>query len=79
KLKKVTIGNNVTSIGKSAFYNCKKLSKLTIKSTKLKSVGSKAIKNIKKNAKIDVPGKKVSKYKKLFKSRTGYKKTMKIK
>ncbi|MGI6499922.1 MAG: leucine-rich repeat protein [Anaerostipes sp.] len=79
KLKKVTIGNNVTSIGKSAFYNCKKLSKLTIKSTKLKSVGSKAIKNIKKNAKIDVPSKKVSKYKKLFKSRTGYKKTMKIK
>ncbi|MDD3746894.1 MAG: leucine-rich repeat protein [Anaerostipes sp.] len=79
KLKKVTIGNNVTSIGKSAFYNCKKLSKLTIKSTKLKSVGSKAIKNIKKNAKIDVPSKKVSKYKKLFKSSTGYKKTMKIK
>ncbi|MDD3746895.1 MAG: leucine-rich repeat protein [Anaerostipes sp.] len=79
KLKKVTIGNNVTSIGKYAFYNCKKLSKLTIKSTKLKSVGSKAIKNIKKNAKIDVPSKKVSKYKKLFKSRTGYKKTMKIK
>ncbi|MGI6499923.1 MAG: leucine-rich repeat protein [Anaerostipes sp.] len=79
KLKKVTIGNNVTSIGKSAFYNCKKLSKLTIKSTKLKSVGSKAIKNIKKNAKIDVPNKKVSKYKKLFKSSTGYKKTMKIK
>ena len=79
KLKSVTIGKNVKKIGKEAFYNCKKLNKITIKSTVLQSVGKNAIKNIDKNATINVPKKQYSKYKKLFKSSTGYKKTMKIK
>lgn len=38
-----------------------------------------AIKNIDKKATIKVPKKQLRKYEKLFKSKTGYKKTMKIK
>ena len=79
KLTKVTIGKNVTKIGKNAFNGCTKLSKITIKSSSLKSVGKNAIKGINKKATIKVPKKKLTKYKKLFKSSTGYKKTMKIK
>lgn len=79
KIKSVTIGKNVKKIGKEAFCNCKKLNKITIKSSGLKSVGKNAIKNIDKRATIKVPAKQLSKYKKLFKSTTGYKKTMKIK
>ncbi len=79
KLTSVTIPVGVTKIGKEAFSGCKKLKKITIKSTKLKSVGSNAIKNINKKATIKVPKSQLKKYKKLFKSKTGYKKTMKIK
>ncbi|MCM1179692.1 MAG: leucine-rich repeat domain-containing protein [Clostridium sp.] len=79
KLKNVTIGKNVTKIDSNAFYGAKKLNKITIKSTKLKSVGKNALKGIKKTATIKVPKSKLKKYKKLFKSKTGYKKTMKIK
>ncbi len=79
KLTTVTIGKNVTKIGAKAFYGCKKLKKIVIKSTKLKSVGKQAIKGINKRATIDVPNSKKKKYKKLFKAKTGFKKTMKIK
>lgn len=78
KLKSITIGINVTKIGKEAFQDCKNLKKITINSTKLKSVGKNAIKNIYKKATIKVPKKQLKQYKKLFKSATGYKKTMKI-
>ncbi len=76
---KVTIGKNVTTIGAKAFYGCKKLKTIIIKSKKLKKVGKKAIKGIKKSATIKVPKTKLKAYKKLFKSKTGFKKTMKIK
>ncbi|MBO5088681.1 MAG: leucine-rich repeat protein [Lachnospiraceae bacterium] len=79
KMTSVTIPEGVTKIGKNAFSGCKNLKTITIKSTKLKSVGSNAIKGINKKATIKVPSKQLSKYKKLFKSRTGFKKTMKIK
>ena len=78
-LTKVTVGKNVTKIGKNAFYGCKKLKKIVIKSKKLKSVGKNALKGIKKNATIDVPNSKKKAYKKLFKAKTGYKKTMTVK
>lgn len=78
KLTKVTIGKNITKIGKGAFRDCKKLKKIVIKSIKLQSVGKKAIKGIDKEAVIKVPKKKLNKYKKLFKSSTGFRKTMKI-
>lgn len=78
-LKSVTIGKNVKKIGKEAFSGCKKLNKITIKSTTLKSVGKNAIKGINAKATIKCPKKQLSAYKKLFKSKTGYKKTMKVK
>ena len=78
KLTGVTIGKNVTKIGAKAFYGCKKLKKIVIKSKELKSVGKNAIRGIHKNAKIDVPNSKKKKYKKLFKTKTGYQKTMKV-
>ena len=70
KLKKVVIGKNISSIGKNAFYGCKKLKTIQIKTTKLKSkkVGKNAFKGIYKNAKIKVPSKKLKAYKKILKS-----------
>lgn len=80
KLKKVTVGTNVISIGKNAFKGCKNLKKVVIASKKLKTVGNNAIKGIHKKAVITCPSSKVKKYKKLFTAKTGYvKKTMKIK
>lgn len=79
KLKKVTIGSNVKKINSKAFYNCKKLKTITIKSKVLKSVGSKAIKGIYKKATIKCPKSKLAKYKKLFKKKTGFVKSMKVK
>ena len=38
----MTIGKNVTSIGKNAFKNCKKLKTVTINSTVLKTIGANA-------------------------------------
>lgn len=73
----VSVGANVSKISAKAFYNCKKLKKITISSTKLKSVGKNALKNISAKAKIKVPKKKLNAYKKLFKSK-GQKKTVKI-
>lgn len=52
RLKKVTIGKNVTTIGKQAFYGCKKLTKVSFKGTAVKSIKSGAFK--KANAKIKV-------------------------
>lgn len=79
KLKSVKIGKNVKKIGKETFFGCKNLKKITIKSTTLKTVGKNAIKGINKKAAIKCPKKQLEKYKKLFKKKTGYKKTMKIK
>lgn len=80
-LKSVVIPAGVTEIGASAFQGCKKLNKITIKSKVLRKVGKNAIKGINKKATIKCPNKKLAKSykKKLFKSSTGYKKTMKIK
>ena len=79
KLTSATIGKNVTKIEAGAFEKCSKLKKIKISGSSLKSVGKNAIKGISKKATIQCPKKKVAKYKKLFKSSTGFKKTMKIK
>lgn len=42
KVTKVTVGKNVTSIGKNAFKKCTKLKTVTLKSTSLKLIGSNA-------------------------------------
>lgn len=78
KLASVTVGSNVTTIGSKAFYGCKNLKRITVKSTKLKSVGKNALKGIHKKAVVKVPKSKLTKYKKLFKGK-GQKKTVKIK
>lgn len=66
KVTSVTIGANVNIIGKEALLGCKKLGKITVKSTKIKTVGKNALKGIKSTAKIKVPSKKLTAYKKLF-------------
>ena len=78
KATSATIGKNVTKIGSKAFYNCKNLKKLTIKSTKLKSVGSKAFKGINKKASIKVPKSKLKAYQRLLKGK-GQASSVKIK
>lgn len=78
KLTNVVIGNNVTSIENYAFYGCSKLKKITINSSSVIDVEDNAIKGISKKAIIKVPKKLIKKYKKEFNSKSGYKKTMKI-
>lgn len=79
KLKTLTIGKNIQTIADDTFNGCKNLKSITIKSTVLKKVGKNAIKGIYKKATIKVPKKQYSKYKKLFGSKSGFKKTMKLK
>lgn len=71
KLKTVTIGKNVSKIGENVFSGCKKLKTITIKSTKLKAktLSKSTFKGITKATTVKVPKKKLSAYKKLFKSR----------
>lgn len=69
----------VTAISKNAFKGCKKLKKVTIKATTLKSIGKNAFKGINKKAKFKVTRSKYKAYKKLLsKKAVGYRKTMKI-
>ena len=56
KLKKVTIGKNVTTIGTNAFYGCSKLKKVTI-GKNVKSIGNKAFYKCTKLSKIIIPSK----------------------
>lgn len=78
RLTKVTIGANVKTIGKSVFQSCKKLKRITVKSTNITKVGKNAIKGINKKATVKVPKKKLSKYKKIFRKK-GQAKTVVIK
>ena len=69
KVSAVTIGKNVKSIGSKAFYSCKKLKKITVRTTKLtaKTLGSKAFKGIYKKAVFQCPSSKKTLYQKIFK------------
>ena len=77
KVTKVRIDTNVKTIGIKAFYNCKKLKKVTIRTKKLKKIGKFAFKNINKKATIKVPKKQLKKYAKMLK-KSKVKKTVKI-
>jgi len=79
KLRTVVIGKNVRYIGEKAFYGCKALKKITIKSKALAGVGRYAIKSINKKTVIKVPSAKKRAYKKLFTKQAGFTSTMKIK
>ena len=78
KLTTVVIGKNVKTIGKKAFYGCKNLKKILIKSKVLKKVGVKAFTGTNKKLVIKVPAKKLKAYKKLLKNK-GQAKTAVIK
>lgn len=77
KLKSVTIGKNVETIGKSAFAGDGKLKKITVQTTVLKSVGAKALKGVSAECKIKVPKKLYKAYVKKFKKK-GQKSTVRI-
>ncbi len=64
-IKRLTIEKNVEKIGAKAFFGCKKLKTITIKTTKLKAkkIGANAFKNIKSNATVKVPKKRFKTYK----------------
>ena len=67
---KVKIGGytfKVTSIASRAFSDCKKLSRIKIKGTSIKSVGKKAFYKVPKSAKAIVPSDKKTAYKKILK------------
>lgn len=69
KLKKLTIGKNITSIGKNAFYGCKNLKNIVIKTKSLTktSIKANAFKNIHSSAAITVPDTNISLYKTILK------------
>ena len=79
KVKKVIIGANVKSIGSKAFFKCKNLKNIILKTKILTKVGAKAIKGINKKAVIKCPKGKKKIYKKLFKKKIGFVKSMKVK
>lgn len=56
----------ITGIGKKAFCKCRKLKKITIKATGVKSVAKNAFKGTNENLKVYVPKKKWKAYKKIF-------------
>lgn len=64
KLQKVTIGKNITSIGKLAFYNCTSLKKVTMSASKVTSIGDKAFMKCKSLTAITLPAtvKSIGKY-----------------
>jgi len=79
-LTKVTIGKNIKSIGAKAFFKCKALKNIKIKTKKLtkKTIGSKAVTGISKKAVIKSPKAKKKAYKKIL-LKKGMKKTMTFK
>jgi hypothetical protein len=82
KIKKVTLGKNITTIGARAFCGDKKLKTITIKSKNIKKIGKNAFSGINKKAVIKVPKslskKQFNAYKKMIKN-AGVPKTVKIK
>ena len=80
KLKKVVIGQNIVRIGKNAFYGCKKLTSITIKSSRLtlKNIGKNAFKNTSPKATVKVPKKQKALYNQILKKR-GLNKKAKVK
>lgn len=69
KLTKVTIGANIKKISNNAFYKCKNLKTVTIKSVLLtkKTANKKAFKGVNKKMVIKVPKKVKKAYVKMFK------------
>ena len=71
ELNQTVLNSKISKIGSKAFYGCKNLKNITIKTKKLTSsnVGKQAFKGINSKAKIKVPSSKLNSYKKLLKSK----------
>ena len=65
-LEVVTIGRNVITIGKKAFYNCGKIKAFHIKTTKIDKVEKEAFGKLSTKCRVYVEDKMIKKYKKLF-------------
>ncbi|MCM1159290.1 MAG: leucine-rich repeat protein [Bacteroidales bacterium] len=78
QLSQVIVGKNVRKIGRCAFYQCKGLKTIKIRSHSINKIGRKALTGISANAIIKVPKRKLSSYKKLFKGK-GQGKTVQLK
>ena len=68
KLTSVTIGKNVTAIGKDAFRSCVKLESVTFAGKKVTKIGANAFTNIQKKAKFYLPEKVFDAYRKLIRA-----------
>ena len=77
KIKKITVGKNIKSIGSNAFSGCKNLRTIIVKSKQIKTIGKNAFKGIHSKAEIKVPKKKLKSYRKMF-SKKGLKDSTKI-
>lgn len=81
KLKKITIGANVESIGKKAFFNCKKLSSVIFKGSKMPKLGKQAFKKGSSKVTVKLP-KSLKKQKKAISAqlkKAGMSKKVKVK
>lgn len=82
KMKSVTVGKYVTSIGKSAFYNCTKLKKVTFKGPAVKTIGKNAFKKTASKITVKVPKSMKKSQRSKFKSKltkAGMSKKLKLK
>jgi hypothetical protein len=70
KLTTVTIGKNVTRIGKNAFYKCKNLTSVKIKSKQIAEFGPGCFSKINKTAVIKINKKAFKTYKSVLKTMT---------
>lgn len=78
KLKTTVIGKQIKTIGARAFYGCRNLKNIRIKSKVLKKVGKNALKGISSRAKIQVPSNRLKAYRMKLKGK-GQKKSVTIK
>lgn len=71
KVKKLIIGSNVKKIGKKAFYGCKNLKTIVIKTSNLTSTSVKAdaFKGLNAKVVVNVPENKLAAYKKILKAK----------
>lgn len=76
KLKSVTVGKNVATIGKNAFKGCSKLTKLTVKSAKITKLGKNVLKGTNKKLVVKVPKKCKTAYSDMLK-KSGFTGTVK--
>ncbi len=70
-LKKIVLPASIKIIRKHAFYSCKKLKAVQIKSVKITTIGKNAFRGVSKSTLIKVPAAKKAAYQKLLK-KSGY-------